>query len=196
MLFVVLWVGATAYFQYRSDRTVRACLARYCADPQGITYLPRVKSGPLILSLWNVSYSFASVAFKLDLGHQKMMAAFAPWLYHTLYLEPAKFFAEAVSVEGAPCFFSEKAPNVLVAKGDVIPSEEECARMLNQLQSYRKAHAGPKYIPRRFLFMFPQTDDTRQSFPSSRYVFTAKDGNRYTIFSGEPEKWRAVEVKP
>jgi len=190
VLFVLLWVGATTYFQYQSGQNVRECLARYCADAQGITYLPRVKAGPLKQSFWSCSYNYSgSVAFKLDLGHKEMMVTFAPWLYHALYLEPERFFEEAVPIPGTPCYFSAKAPRVLVAKGDVVPTEEECARMADQFASYGSSIVLPKYIPGRFFAMFPKTDDALQSFPTPRFIFTAKDGKRYTIFADSPNMW-------
>lgn len=79
---------------------------------------------------------------------------------------------------------------MLVAKGDVVPSAEECALMAEHLKHVEKANALPKFVPGRLEVMFPRSDDSHQLFPRNRFVFTAKDGKVYTIFSGEGKGWR------
>ena len=125
-----------------------------------------------------------------ETGQRVPMATFAPWLYGALYVNPVEYFAVAESVAGTPCYATPKAPHVLVAKGDVVPSEEACARMVEHLKNVEKANALPKFVPGRLEVMFPRSDDSHQLFPRNRFVFTAKDGKVYTIFSGEGKGWR------
>ena len=79
---------------------------------------------------------------------------------------------------------------MLVAKGEVVPNEDECVHMTEYLKNVAKANTLPKFVPERLRLWFPRGDDFYQHFPSPRFVFTAKDGRVYTIFSGDkPEEW-------
>ena len=148
-------------------------------------------------SVWLSRYNRnSSRPFMLDGGHRVPISIFAPWLYHTLYLNPAEYFAVAEPVPKTPCYSAPKAPHVLVAKGDVMPSEEACARMEAHLKKMDGVIALPKYIPGRLDEWFPRGDDANQLLPRERFVFIAKDGNQYTLFSGEPEEWRKKGKKP
>ena len=127
----------------------------------------------------------------LNEGHRYPLSVFAPWLYNALYVNPAEYFAVAEQVPGTPCYSTPKAPHVLVAKGDVRPSAEACALMEAQLKKLANINARPKYVPGRLDVWFPLGDDSNQLLPYGRIVFTAKDGNTYTLFSkGKPLRWR------
>ncbi len=189
--FVVIWVGISVYFQIQTTHRIQECLARYRVDPQGITCWSRTPAGVFCRSIWLESYNDTNMMhFMREMGQRVPMATFAPWLYNALYVNPAEYFAVAEPVAGTPCYSTPKAPHVLVAKGDVVPSAEECARMAEYLKNVEKVNALPKFVPGRLEVMFPRSDDSYQLFPRNRFVFTAKDGKVYTIFSGDkPEKW-------
>jgi len=190
MMVVLGWLGVTVYLQFRVHyQSLSACVQRYCEDPQGITFREHVPVGLFVQSFWRGSYHVGGrIALRIDTHHEKLMTIFAPWLYHTLYLNPEVFFAEAEAVPGTRCFFSPKAPRVLVAKGDVVPTEAESSAMKVRLTPPKKVIS--KWIPGRLYVLFKHEEDMEQNIPSSRFVFTAKDGKVYTIFSGEGEGWR------
>jgi len=190
VLFVVLWVSVAVCFQYKATQMLQDCISRYCADPQGITSLPSIRAGVFQTSFWHANYDWCPVSFMLEYGGAAPMTSFSPWLYDSLYLEPEKFFAEAVPVSGTPCYMTPKAPRVLVAKGDVVPSEETCAIMAKQLEENAKERKLPWFVSARNVEGFSKREDRRQWFAKPRFVFTAKDGKAYTIFSGDkPEEW-------
>ena len=192
VLIVLGWVGGAAYFQLRAGQDLNACLARYREDPQGITWRTRTPAGVFSRSVWLQRYNNEnSRPFMLNEGHRYPLSVFAPWLYNALYVNPAEYFAVAEQVPGTPCYSTPKAPHVLVAKGDVRPSEEACALMEAQLKKLENINARPKYVPGRLDVWFPLGDDSNQLLPYGRIVFTAKDGNTYTLFSKEkPLRWR------
>ena len=190
VLFVVLWVGVSVCFQYKATQMLQECLARYRADPQGITSLPNIRAGVFQNSFWHTNYNWCAVSFMLEYGRTVPISSFAPWLYRSLYLNPSEYFAEAVPVPGTPCYMTPKAPRVLVAKGDVVPSEAESAVMEKQLQDNSQVPKLLSLVPGRIVASFSTRDDKRQWFATPRFVFTAKDGKVYTIFSGDkPEEW-------
>ena len=84
---------------------------------------------------------------------------------------------------GTPCFVAKAAPNVLVAPGEVVPTEAEAVAITAYLEAAPYAPVRPKYLPGRFSVMFPQGDDALQGFPADRFSFTACNGKRYTLFS-------------
>ncbi|MGN0887092.1 MAG: DUF6056 family protein [Candidatus Spyradenecus sp.] len=181
---VLLWLGAAVVLQFRLGREVQAMLARYQADPQGLTYREVITSGLLDQCVWYGRYNrFHRAMFTLDTQHTAPMAVFAPWLYQTLNLEPTAYFAVAKPVAGTSCFVAKAAPHVLVAPGTVEPTEAEAASIKAYLESAPEAPVWPKYLPGRFSVMFPQGDDVYQGFPANRFTFTAKDGKCYTLFS-------------
>ncbi|MGN0890273.1 MAG: DUF6056 family protein [Candidatus Spyradenecus sp.] len=181
---VLVWMGATAVLQFRLGREVRAMLARYQADPQGLTYREVITSGFLDQSIWYGRYNrFHRAMFTLETQHPAPMALFAPWLYQALNLAPETYFAVAEPVPGTPCFVAKAAPNVLVAPGEVVPTEAEAATIKAYLEAAPYAPVRSKYLPGRFSVMFPQGDDVLQGFPADRFIFTANDGKRYTLFT-------------
>lgn len=188
---VLVWMGAAAVVQCRLGRALQAMLARYQADPQGLTYREVVPPGLLKQSVWYGRYGrFHHALFTLETQHPASIAVFAPWLYQTLNLAPESYFAVAEPVAGTPCFVAKAAPNVLVAPGEVVPTEAEAAAIEAYLEAAPYAPVWPKYLPGRFSVMFPQGDDVLQGFPADRFTFTARDGKRYTLFALAERKFR------
>ncbi len=180
----LLWLGATAVLQFRLGREVQAMLARYQADPQGLTYREVITSGLLDQCVWYGRYNrFHRAMFTLETQHTAPMAVFAPWLYQTLNQAPETYFAVTEPVAGTPCFVAKAAPNVLVAPGEVVPTEAEAVAITAYLEAAPYAPVRPKYLPGRFSVMFPQGDDALQGFPADRFSFTACNGKRYTLFT-------------
>ena len=125
----------------------------------------------------------------LEAGRHEPMNAFAPWLYHTLYLNPQAYFAVAKLVPGTPCFFASEAPLVLVAKGEVEPTQEEYEVMERFLVGKRDEDARAQGVRGRVINLlrlgvfFQRGDYYHQSFPHGRFSFVAHDGERYTVFA-------------
>lgn len=183
----LLWLTGAAIVQYRLSSETRAMIARYQADPQGITCRTPITTGFFDQSIWTGVYTRGGRTFwTLEVGHPRPMSVFSPWLYRTLYASPTDYFAVAQAIPGTPCYCAPQAPQVLVARGDVTPMPEETCRMWAALQANNPKL--PRWLPGRFTIMFPRRDDLHFGLPADRFVFTAADGQQYTLFTAERNK--------
>ena len=178
---IAFWMVVGAVIQYRIGDALAEMERVYAADPQGITYRRAIAQGP-----WGSTVSphmfnrWHRALYKHKYRHACEPAVLSPHLYQTLYQNPSAFFAAAEPI-GDGIYRDPVERGYVVQRGDAPLSASEQMRVRAWLGSVGKPSGWRKCLPGRLGIMFPASD-FYVALPQSRFVFTAKDGNVYTLY--------------
>ena len=152
----------------------------YAQDSQGVTYRPAFSTGPLknsigltILTRWH--RGLFRHKFKKDVE----LTVLSPYLYHTLYLEPARFFKEAKQV-GDNLFVSSQERRYVVQRGGASLTDVEQDQVERYLNVGDTRAGWQRFLPGRLAAMF-MSSDYYVGGAGDVLRFRAKDGHVYTV---------------
>lgn len=196
LIFTFIWFAVGVVLQIKIGREYQSMLTHYASNPQGITCQTTVTTG--LHTFMIVQHSFKRwhrLLSRLECNKPDIPPAiFSPWLYETLYCSSEEYFREARPLFDEIFYVNSRMPQVIVAKGDVKPSESQVEFLKDYFAHLTAKTRLPFWVPGRIRQMFP---DEHYSFglPRDRFVFTNKDGEVFTLFVYEEKKKKGVKTK-
>lgn len=183
---VLSWFSVGVFLQIYAGTINYQMLSTYANNSQGITYRQSLCTGLHDYTVLRGVYNrWHRSLWRLEYKKDVPPAIFTPWLYSSLYLNSEKFFNDTCSLSDSTFYVNQRCPQVVISKGDIIPTPNQIKILNEYFLSYEKK-SSPKgwtrLIPGRFSVMFPD-ENFVLGLPQDRFVFTNQEGQIFTIFT-------------
>lgn len=174
------WLLVSVAVQVNLGLDAKEMVRTYCADLQNVTFW-RPRMNLMYSATQNYLYPIHWRYLQLECEKDGEAICLSPWFYENFYLNPERFFQQAVSIVGAESVYvSPDCPVLAVKRGadDLTDEQKKCvkaARNLFPVAGWRKV------LPGRFGEMLP-TDWHYVRLPRGNTASLSVGGELYTLY--------------